>query len=112
MFEKSSLKRFNSSNGIRLHDQSAQGEEGEEEDKYQSYSKTPFEVGDHKITGDFMNLAHHVTVAHNKEIVIKGKDDPDIENDCTKAVNNISSGKYLNFRPYLGSMDDRPMLLK
>ena len=106
------MKRFNSSNGIRLHDQSAQGEEGEEEDKFHNYSKTPIDIGENKITGSFMNLAHQVTIAHNKEIVIKGKDDPDIENDWTKAVNNLSTGKYLHFRPYLASMDDRPMLLK
>jgi hypothetical protein len=59
-----------------------------------------------------MNLSAQVTIAPNREIVIKGKDDLDGENDETKAVNNISMGRYLHFRPYANDLNDELELLK
>lgn len=110
---KSTLKRFNSSNGIRIHDHSTQDEEGEEEEsKYPTYPRTQIELHDHKLTGSFMNLVHQVTITPNREVVIMGKDDLDIENDETKATNNVNSGKYLHFRPYTGDINERPELIK
>lgn len=112
MFGKGTLKRFNSSNGLRLHEQSTRDGEEEEENKYPSYAKTPVELHDPKFTGSFSNLVHQVTITPNREVVIKGKDDLDVENDETKATNNTSTGRYLHFRPYLGSMEERPELVK
>jgi len=109
---KSTLKRFNSSNGLRLQEQSTRDAEDEEE-KYPQYTRTPAELQTNdKLTGSFMNLAHQVTITPNREVIIKGKDDLDIENDETKATNNISTGRHLHFRPFTGDINDRPELMK
>jgi len=42
--QKSTLKRFNSSNGIRLHEQSTRDGDEEEETKLPSYTRTPVEL--------------------------------------------------------------------
>lgn len=111
--QKSSLKRFNSSNGIRLHEQSTgDGGEEEEESKVPTYVRTQIDIHEAKFTGSYMNLASKVTITPNREIVIKGKDDLDGENDETKAVNNTSTGKFLHFRPYLDDINEQPELLK
>jgi hypothetical protein len=108
---KSTLKRFNSSNGIRLLENGSNYAEDEEE-KYPSYTRTPVELQDTKFTGSFMNLAHQVTITPNREVIIKGKDDLDVENDETKATNNTATGRYLHFRAFNGDINDRPELMK
>ena len=59
-----------------------------------------------------MNLSTQVTIMPNREVIIKGEDDKDVENDETKAVNSLNKGRYLNFRTYNGSMTERPELMK
>ena len=110
--QKNTLKRFNSSNGIRIHEQSTRDGEEEEETKMPSYTRTPIDLTEAKYSGSFMNLAAQVTIAPNKEVIIKGDDDQDVENDETKAVNNTSKGRYLHFRPFPGEVVERPELMK
>lgn len=108
---KSTLKRFNSSNGIRLNENGSNYAEDEEE-KYPIYTRTPVELQDSKFTGSFMNLAHQVTITPSREVIIKGKDDLDVENDETKAANNNATGRFLHFRPFVGDLNERPELMK
>lgn len=98
MDKKQTLKRFNSSNGIRLLNQ--QNENAEEEEK------------DDKFISSFINSGPEFTITHNREVVIKAKDDLDVENDMTKATNNIDSGRHLHFRPYTDSLNERPERMK
>ena len=110
VFENNSYKRFNSSNGIRNFNRNTQ-ETDDEEEKVPGYSKIPLDSLDNKLAESFADIAHKITGTNKKEVMIKAINDPDIENDWTKAVNNTSTGKYLHFRPYIGSMDDRPVLM-
>lgn len=71
---KSTLKRFNSSNGIRMLEQSTRdGDEEEEEVKYPIQTRTPIDVQDAKFTGSYLKLAQQVTITPNREVIIKGK---------------------------------------
>lgn len=106
---KNTLKRFNSSNGIRLSNQNSDG--AEEEDKYDHCQTANDKLND-KFISSFINLGPEITITHNREVVIKGKDDLDVENDMTKATNNTDTGRFLHFRPYQGTLDERPERMK